>query len=235
MMASKKDEQRRIKSEKQAANARRTQWQGLLGRIAAIVLIPLVIGVLLHGFLTGQAALPPDAVGPADHVVGTPGAAVTLTVYADFQCPACAAEQQVIARAWPRLAERVQLVYRHYPLDTHAHAFLAARYAEAAGRQQRFWEFHDLLFANQALWVNEANPAPLFEGYAGELALNVEQLRSDSELPEVRDKVLADQRSGTRAGVLATPTLFLNGRQVPSPQSPAALLALVDEALSEQP
>ncbi|MFM8287219.1 MAG: DsbA family protein, partial [Planctomycetaceae bacterium] len=105
----------------------------------------------------------------------------------------------------------------------------------AAGRQQRFWEFHDLLFANQALWVNEENPAAVFEGYARELALNVEQLRSDSQLPEVRDKVLADQRSGTRAGVLATPTLFLNGRQVPSPQSPATLLALVDEALSEQP
>ena len=183
-------------------------------KVAAGILIPLVIGVLLYGLFGGQQAVPPSAVVANDHIRGNPEAATTITVYADFQCPACGEETQVMGRAWPRISDKVRLVFRHYPLDVHNHAFPAARYAEAAGKQDRFWEMHDALYANQALWSNVADPLPLFDGYAMELGLNIEQLHADMESPEVRDKILADQRGGTRAGVLGTPTLFINGRLV---------------------
>jgi protein-disulfide isomerase len=231
-MSAKKEAQRRIKEEKQAAAASKARASGLALKIAAGILVPLVIGVLLYG-LFGQQASPPGAVTESDHVRGNPDAAATLTVYADFQCPACGDETELMARTWPRISDRVRLVFRHYPLDVHNHAFPAARYAEAAGRQDRFWEMHDMLYANQTLWSNVADPLPLFDGYATQLGLNVEQLHADMESTEIRDKVLADQRGGARAGVLGTPTLFLNGKQIPTPRSSAELISKIDEVVSQ--
>ena len=105
-------------------------------------------------------------------------------------------EFQLIARTWPRIRDDVKLVFRHFPLDTHRFSFQASRYAEAAGRQGRFWEMHDLLFANQQAWSPMNDPAPLFEEYAAQLGLDIDQLRADIELPEVRAKIVADQQGG---------------------------------------
>ena len=232
-MSAKKEEQRRIKQEKQASAERQRKLLSLLAKAAAVVLIPLIAAVLLYGFFSNGPAVPPGAVAETDHVRGDPAAKVTITVYADFQCPACSEETITMARAWPRINDRVALVFRHYPLDTHNHAFTAARYAEAAGRQGRFWEMHDMLYAEQGLWAALGDPLPQFDGYARQLGLDVDKLHADMELPEVRAKILGDQRGGVRAGVRGTPTLFVNGRQVPTPRSPTELIALVDKALAE--
>jgi len=229
-MSTKKDEQRRIKEEKHAAELRKSKLGSLLAKVAACILIPLVVGVVLYGFFTNGQAVPPGAVGEADHVRGNAAAAVTVTVYADFQCPACREETNLVARAWPRIREKVAFVFRHYPLDIHNHAFTAARYAEAAAKQGKFWEMHDILYADQALWSAVDDPLPFFDGYATQLSLNVEQLHADMDLPEVRAKILADQRGGTRARVLGTPTIFINGRPIPNPATPADLIAAIDKA-----
>jgi protein-disulfide isomerase len=232
-MSSKKEEQRRKKLEKQASAAQKQKLTTLVTKVALGILVPLVVGVLLYGLFAGQPALPPDAVGASDHVKGELTAPVTLTVYGDFQCPACREEADVMARAWPRIADKAKLVFRHYPLDTHAHAFLAARYAEAAGRQQRFWEFYDVLYANQGIWEGVDEPTALFESYAKELALDLTQLRSDLNDAALRDKILADQRGGTQAGVRSTPALYINGRAAPAPRAPSELIALVEKAAKE--
>lgn len=228
-MADKKAEQRRIKAEKQAAARQRAALAGLAWKIGGLVVVVLSLVVLVQGFF-GAETSPPGEVVASDHVRGNSAAPVTLTVYADFQCPACRTESNLIARAWPRIEDRVRLVFRHYPLDTHRHAFLAARYAEAAARQDAFWEMHDLLFGNQALWSQTPNAVPIFDGYAGELGLDLAQLRADVDSAAVRDKVLADQRGGTRAGVRSTPSLFLNGRLIANPDTAPALVALVNAA-----
>ena len=232
-MSSKKEEQRRIKEEKQATATRKHKVAALLTKVAAGILIPLVAGVLLYGLFSNGEAVPPGAVVEADHLRGNVAAAVTVTVYADFQCPACREETDLVARAWPRIRDKVAFVFRHYPLDTHNHAFTAARYAEAAARQGRFWEMHDMLYAEQALWSVVDDPLTYFDGYATTLALNLEQLHADMELPEVRAKILADQRGGISARVMATPTMFVNGRQIPTPRSPAELIAAVENAEAE--
>src|SRR5690606_20360416 len=128
------------------------------------ILVPLVVVVLLYGLFSSPAAVPPEQISELDHVRGDANAPVTLTVYADFQCPACLSEADIISRAWRQISSNTRLVFRHYPLDIHRHAFTAARYAEAAGRQQRFWEMHDLLFGNQALWQGETDVTALFDG-----------------------------------------------------------------------
>jgi len=229
---SKKEEQRKIKEEKQAVAKRREKRNALMVRIGAVILIPLVLVVLYQGLFTGPPALPPDTIGEADHVRGNLNAPVTLTVYADFQCPACQTEFDVIARAWPRIEDDVRLVYRYFPLDTHRFSFQAARFAEAAGLQGKFWEMHDMLFRNQQGWSFVEDPTLLFDALAEEIGLDLTQLHADIERDSVRAKIVSDQQGGVRAGVRSTPTLFINGRIVSNPQSPGALIDLIEEARS---
>jgi len=227
---SKKEERQKIKEEKQAAAKRKEKFTALVVKAAIVILVPMALFVFYQGLFTGPPSLPPDLIGEADHVKGSADSDVVVTMYADFECPACMTEFQLIARTWPRIRDDVKLVFRHFPLDTHRFSFQASRYAEAAGRQGRFWEMHDLLFANQQAWSPMNDPAPLFEEYAAQLGLDIDQLRADVELPEVRAKIVADQQGGIRAGVRSTPSLFINGRLVGNPQSSAALIELVNEA-----
>jgi protein-disulfide isomerase len=229
-MSGKKAEQRKKKAEKQAAAKRNEALTGLLLKGGGVLLVVLALGVFFQGLFLAPQTLQPDQISASDHVRGSPDAAHTLTVYADFQCPACLTETTLIARAWPQIADKVKLVFRHYPLDIHRNAFLAARYAEAAARQDSFWNMHDVLFSNQTLWSALADPTEVFDGYARELGLDVERLKADVELPEVRNKILADQRGGTRAGVRSTPALYLNGRPISNPRTASELVTLINRA-----
>jgi len=229
-MSSKKEEQRRIREEKQEQAKRKQKLGSIALKIAALLLVPLVLFVLFQGYSRGVAAPSPGQVSATDHVLGSREAPVTMVVYGDFQCPACKEEADVVARAWRQISERVQYVFRHYPLDTHQHAFLAARYAEAAARQDKFWEMYSLLYAEQALWSSTENAASVIEALAAQLGLDVERLRADAELPEVRDKIVADQRGGTRAGVRATPSLYINGMPVNTPRAVSQLVNLIARA-----
>ena len=230
-MSSRKAEQRRIKEEKQAAHQRRDKLTGWLLKGGAVVVLVAAAVVFYEGLFLAPKTLPPGQIAETDHVRGNTDAPHTLTVYADFQCPACATELELITRAWPQIRDRTKFVFRYYPLDTHAHSFVAARYAEAAGKQDGFWPMHDVLFANQALWADVDDPLPLFDGYAKQLGLDVMKLRQDLELPEVRAKVLADQRGGTAAGVRSTPTMFVDGRMaLRNPATVGEIVKLVDDA-----
>ena len=233
-MSSKKEEQRKVKEVKQASSKRQEQLTGWLLKGGAGVLVLLVAIVFYQGLFLVPQSPPPGQVAVADHVRGNTDAAHTLTVYADFQCPACMTETNLIARAWPQIGERTKLVFRHYPLDTHRHSFIAARYAEAAARQDAFWPMHDILYANQAVWSGVEEATGMFDSYATDLGLDVMQLKLDVELPEVREKILGDQRGGTRAGVRSTPTLFIDGRQVlRNPGSVSEMVSLLANASKE--
>lgn len=227
---SNKDEKRRIREAKKQAAKRREKIQTWLIRGALIVFIPLALLVLGRGMLDRAPVIPPGDVTASDHVRGNPEADVVITLYADFQCPACFNEYQIIARAWPRIQEQAQLVFRHFPLDIHRHAFPAARYAEAAGRQGRFWEMHDMLYARQGQWAVLDNATPVFNGYALELGLDMDQFEADLEDQAIREKILADQQGGIRAGVRGTPSMYINGRMVNNPRSSAELVSMVEEA-----
>jgi len=227
---SKKEEQRKIREEKQAAARRKEKFNALALKVGMVILIPLVLVVLYQGLFSGPPALPPDLVGDADHVRGNPDAPVTLTVYADFQCPACQSEWETITRAWPRIRDDVRLVYRYFPRDTHRFSFQAARYAQAAANQGMFWEMHDMLFATQQEWTLVADPTALFDNYAEQLGLDLEQLRADIESSAVRAKIISDQQGGIRAGVRSTPALFINGDIVQNPATPGALVDLITAA-----
>jgi protein-disulfide isomerase len=166
------------------------------------------------------------------HVRGDPGAPVTLEEFGDFQCPSCATVTDVIGKLEQDYGRRLRVVFRHYPLAMHSHAIEAALAAEAAGLQGRFWEMHDLLYKNQAVWSNASDVRTFFNMYARSLGLDAERFAKDSNSDEVKARIFWEGQQGVSRGVKNTPTLFINDRELGHPFSPEHLRVEIDAALS---
>lgn len=175
---------------------------------------------------TGNLTVPVSA---TDWALGATSSKVTIVEYSDFECPACAAYEPVVQQLVVNNLNTVQVVYRHFPLQQHRSAELSARYAEAAGRQGKFWELHDKLFATQDAWTinSAAKNEPLFQGYARELGLDLVKLASDLKDPALQAKVTADYNSGVAAGVDSTPSFFVNGARIKNPRNLEEFQALI--------
>jgi len=146
-------------------------------------------------------------VQPDDHIQGAPDSLYTLVEYGDYECPDCGRLFVTIKALRTRLGEDVRLVFRHYPRSgLHPHAQQAAEAAEAAGAQGKFWEMHDLLFANQ----NALTTKDLYR-FATLLQLDTERFRDDIKHRTYEDRVRGDFRRGVANGVYGTPGLFING------------------------
>ena len=111
---------------------------------------------------------------------------------------------------------RIRVIFREFPLvPTHPHALNAARAAEAAGLQGKFWEMHDLLYENQKLWHEDFDARPTFEVYAKRLGLDLERFKRDVSSQVVEQRIFLDGKRAHELGVKGTPTVFLNGRELP--------------------
>jgi protein-disulfide isomerase len=142
-----------------------------------------------------------------DHVRGGARGRLILE-YGDYECPYSRQAFRQIQRVERALGEGVRFAFRHYPLtDIHPHALIASAAAEAATLQGRFWEMHELLYANQ-----KALEEPDLRRYAEELGLDVDVFDTDRVSAAVLDRVSRDVASGDGSGeVLGTPTLFIDG------------------------
>jgi protein-disulfide isomerase len=156
----------------------------------------------------------PQPGAPNPYTRGMPTARVTVEEFSDFQCPACGGFEPGLRRVMNDYGDRVQFIFRNYPLPMHKYAFLAARAAEAAGVQGKFWEMHDLIYDNQKEWSDSMEPRVQFESYATRLGLDVQRYKADMERQEIAERIKADYVRGTSVGVGGTPTVYLNGRQL---------------------
>jgi protein-disulfide isomerase len=146
-------------------------------------------------------------VGQRDHTLGPRTARVTLVEYGDYECPFCGAAHQVVHELQRMLADDLRFAFRHFPLtQIHHRALGAALAAEAAGAQGRFWDMHDLLFANQQSLGSQA-----YVGFARTLALDMARFTRDVEQETYAPRIREDFMSGVRSGVNGTPTFFING------------------------
>ena len=112
-------------------------------------------------------------------------------------------------------------------MPTHQHALAAASAAEAAGLQGKFWEMHDLIYENQKSWHETFDVRPIFEGYAKQIGLNIERYKADVNSSAVAERIFQDGKRGHSLGVKGTPTVFLNGREVPFESLPAEKLRVL--------
>jgi hypothetical protein len=146
------------------------------------------------------------------HVRGAPMAPVTIVEFSDFQCPYCGAAHPELARLLREFEGQVKLVFKYYPLSAHPRAVPAAYAAEAASRQGKFWEMHDVLFEHQ----HELEDADL-DRYAAMIGLDEARFKADLISPEVQERVTADRKEGEAQKVEGTPTLYVNGRLLREP------------------
>lgn len=150
------------------------------------------------------------------HTLGSPDAPVMLEEFGDFECQPCGLLHPSLKIVKQEFGSRVVIVFREFPLvSKHAHALAAARAAEAAGLQGKFWEMHDLLYENQKSWHDAADAQPIFEEYATRIGLVLEQFRRDVFSEIVEQRIALDKERGYSIGINSTPTVFLNGREVP--------------------
>jgi len=166
------------------------------------------------------------------HVLGNPDAPVTLEEFGDFQCPPCGMLSGSINQLEQDYRPRLRVIFRQFPLPGHQHAREAALASEAAGWQGRFWQMHDVLYREQAVWSKAADARPLFNAYAGMLGLKIDRFKKDIESDEVKKRVDADEQQGSRLGVRVTPTIFLNNRALPAASAnPTGLRAAVEAVM----
>ena len=171
-------------------------------------------------------ATPPHSHGPAD-------ALVTLEEFGDFECPPCGLLHPVLQTMEKEFGGRIRIIFREYPLvPTHVHALAAARSAEAAGVQGKFWEMHDLLYDNQKAWHESFDARPIFESYATKIGLNMEKFKADLSSDLVTQRIFEDGKRAHALGVTGTPTVFINGREIPFESlAPDKLRALIQAQL----
>lgn len=172
------------------------------------------------------------AVDPArDRIRGPVDAPLTLVEFSDFECPFCGTSTRVVDELRARFGDRLRYVMRHLPLvDVHSHTELAAYAAEAAGRQGRFWEMHDVLFAHQ----DELGYEDL-AGYAGELGLDVEEFLRDLDDEEIQRRVREDVADAEGGGARGTPTFFVGDRRHTGPHDAVTLARALDELARRLP
>lgn len=164
---------------------------------------------------------------PDTQVKGNISSPIYLVEFSDFQCPACGAFEPLVQEIMTQHGDNIAFAYRHFPLAQHEFAEEAARASIAAGKQGKFWEYHDLLFVNQ----EQLSTEKMIE-LATQLELNIDQFTQDKESQEIKDMVRKDMADGNAFGVNSTPTFFLNGKKL-TLRSGQDLVNAINEALNQ--
>ncbi len=159
---------------------------------------------------------------------GEAHAPITMVEFSDFQCPHCKHLQPVLERVLDDYRGQVKLYFKNYPIvRAHPHAEKAAAAALAAGKQGKFWQFHDRLFAGD----QENEDTPVLEKIAKDLKLDFKKWKADAEA--MKDQVARDHAEGEKVDVQATPSLYINGRLYRGPHTYDDVKDWIDEELNK--
>jgi protein-disulfide isomerase len=166
-------------------------------------------------------------------VKGNPNAKVTILQFSDFQCPFCSRVEPTVKQVMDTYGSKIKIVWRNYPLPFHQNAMPAAEAAEevfAQGGEGKFWQYHDLLFANQ-----QALTRADLEKYAEQIGgINMAKFKAALDTHKNKATVQADidavEKSGARIG---TPSFFINGKLLQGAQPFDAFKTAIDKALAE--
>ena len=166
------------------------------------------------------------AVGPKK---GPDGAPVTIVEFSDFECPFCSRVNPAVAKVLETYGDKVQIVFRQFPLDIHRNARKAGEASLCADEQGKFWQMHDAMFGDQKRLEVDG-----LKSIAAEIAdLDSEAFAACLDSGRHAETVERDLREGAKAGVASTPTFFINGRHLSGAQPFENFAAIIDEELGD--
>jgi len=209
----------------------------VLGALALVGIGLIIHAAIGHGgppIVIRDCAQPPlGALTARGPTAGPDSAPVTITEYADFECPMCA---RVAILTVPDILQRLvptgklRWQFLDFPLQQHANSPLAHVTAACAGAQGKFWEMSYAIYQHQDDWFEDRNPEGKFMDYARAVGLNVDSLRVCVDQRRPWPQIEANRCSGEQLGVNGTPTFFVNGHPLPDVPSFDDFARIVDSA-----
>ena len=158
--------------------------------------------------------------------MGPDMARIVLVEFSDFECPYCSVAAREIKQIMAAYPKDIRLIYKQFPLSMHPHAMMAASASLAAQEQGKFWELHDLMFAN----FRQLSRENLVK-WAQQAGLDGTKFQAGLESARHKTVVEKDLQDGEQAGVNGTPALFVNGKHYNGPITLAALKPILDQEL----
>ncbi|MFH1426825.1 MAG: thioredoxin domain-containing protein [Candidatus Kerfeldbacteria bacterium] len=229
-----KRERREIKRKEKAEQLAKENKKNSLVRWGTVAAIIVIAGGLIvwFEFRPESSAVTAESADPSH---GPDNAPVLVEEFSEFQCPACAGVAPVVKDIIERYGDAIRFEYNDFPLPQHEHASNAAVGAQCAFKQGAFWEYHDLLFENQATWspMSVDDALDTFTAYAQDLGLDMAAFDSCVTGDEAADLVNEDIREARDLSVNATPTFFVNGTKVEGAPVSVELPKAIDAALNQ--
>ena len=164
---------------------------------------------------------------------GPEDAAVTIVEFSDFQCPFCSQAAGLISKITEEYPDDVRFVYKNYPLPFHKEAMPAAKAAIAAGKQGKFFEMHDYIFANYRQLKTKFAEDKYYTEAAEKVGLDVNKYKKDFDNPSTAKLIQDEMAEARTAGVRGTPTIFINGKK-PQGRSFELYKGIIDGILKEK-
>jgi protein-disulfide isomerase len=162
-------------------------------------------------------------------VRGNANAPITIVEFSDFQCPFCARAEGEIVKVRDTYKDQVKIVYKDYPLPIHPNAPKAAEASRCAREQEKYWEYHDVLFAN-----HDSLEVPNLKKFAADLKLDKAKFDTCLDSGKYAQEIAKDMEEGGRVGVTGTPAFFINGRLLSGAQPFSAFQEVIEDALAAQ-
>lgn len=223
----------------------------ILGAIAVVVIIAAIVGANYYRksiqsesvTATNSSSSKPkisleQLVRPDSPTLGAADAKVTIVEFLDPECESCRAFNPTVKKILKDYDGKVRLVVRYMPL--HPNSLSAATFTEAAGEQGKYWQAQEMLFQKQPEWGTkhgapsgeQADINTLFKKYAVELGLDTNKMDAAFAENRYAAKLERDKKDGQALGVMQTPTIFVNGRQLARLYE-ADLKSLIEEELKK--
>lgn len=209
-----------------------------------LLLVGIAIGYVIRGNIStaptpSAPQAPTEPTKPSvevstddDPAKGKNNAPVTIVEFSDYQCSFCA---RFVTQTLPQLEKnyidtgKVKFVYRDFPLNFHQYAQKAAEAAECADEQEKYWEYHDLLFEKQSEWSNAG--LGKFKDYANQLGLDTQVFDQCLDSGEMTEEIQKDFQDGQSYGVSGTPAFFINGELLSGAQPYEKFQEAIESAL----
>lgn len=214
-----------------------------MGEAKGLIITALVTLLILGGgiFLLSKGGSPsgptpsanPSLLVHSDSHATNPAAKITIVEFGDYECPACGQAYPTMKQVEKDYGDKINFVFRNFPLPQHQFAQISAEAAEAANAQGKFWEMHDKLYENQTTWAASSKPLDLFVKYAADLGLDVNKFKSDVASNKYANIINADVADGTALNVNATPTFYINGQTLNGVPAYTDFKAAIDPLLAK--